>query len=94
MVPNETNLVLTWEVTPSSCPQEYFIIRYSLHQKIACSSPETNVQQMDVTTNETSYTLEGLEPYSTYSISLFSVNDAGQSEAAEVTVDTDQAGEG
>ena len=49
---------------------------------------------MEVTTNETSYTLEGLEPYSTYSISLFSVNDAGQSEAAEVTVDTDQAGEG
>ena len=94
ITPYETHVTLTWDVPLSSRPQEYFIIGYSLHQQIACSSPETNVQQMVVTTNGTNFTLEGLEPYSTYNVSLFSVNDAGQSEVVEVTVDTPEAGDG
>ncbi|XP_030844114.1 fibronectin-like [Strongylocentrotus purpuratus] len=76
-----TTVVVSWELSSSLCSPDYYIIRYSLLQKLACQSPETTQTEFEVNTNVTQYNkLVGLEPYSRYKITVTAVNGAGQSE--------------
>eukprot|EP00057_Strongylocentrotus_purpuratus_P016842 XP_011671316.1 PREDICTED: mucin-5AC-like [Strongylocentrotus purpuratus] len=81
MSPSTTQIEVSWETSSSLCSPDYYIIRYSLYQKLACQSPETTPTEFEVNTNITQYNiLVGLEPYSQYKIIVTAVNGAGQSE--------------
>ncbi|XP_030849664.1 uncharacterized protein LOC105444598 [Strongylocentrotus purpuratus] len=80
MSPSTTQIEVSWELSSSLCSPDYYIIRYSLYQKLACSSPETNPTEFELNTNVTQYNLTGLEPYSRYQITVTAVNGTGQSE--------------
>eukprot|EP00057_Strongylocentrotus_purpuratus_P022891 XP_011677365.1 PREDICTED: fibronectin-like [Strongylocentrotus purpuratus] len=78
--PSTTQIEVSWELSSSLCSADYYIMRYSLYQKLACSSPETTPTEFELNTNVTQYNLVGLEPYSRYQITVTAVNGAGQSE--------------
>ena len=81
MSPSPTQIKVSWELSSSLCSPDYYIIHYSLYQKLACQSPETIPTEFEVNTNVTQYNnLVGLEPYSRYNITVTAVNGAGQSE--------------
>ncbi|XP_030852532.1 angiopoietin-1 receptor-like [Strongylocentrotus purpuratus] len=81
MSPSTTEIEVSWETSSSPCSPDYYIIRYSLYQKLACSSLETTPTEFEVNTNVKQYNnLVGLEPYSRYKIAVTAVNGAGQSE--------------
>ena len=81
MSPSTTHIEVSWELSSSLCSADYYIMRYSLYQKLACSSPETTPTEFELNTNVTQYNnLTGLEPYSRYQITVTAVNGAGQSE--------------
>ncbi|XP_030852781.1 tyrosine-protein phosphatase Lar-like [Strongylocentrotus purpuratus] len=81
MSPSTTQIEVSWEPSSSPSSADYYIIRYSLYQKLACQSPETTPTEFEVNTNVTQYNnLVGLEPYSRYKITVTAVHGAGQSE--------------
>ncbi|XP_030852542.1 tyrosine-protein phosphatase Lar-like [Strongylocentrotus purpuratus] len=83
MSPSTTEIEVSWETSSSPCSPDYYIIRYSLYQKLACSSLETTPTEFEVNSSVTQYNnLVGLEPYSRYQITVTAVNGAGQSEPA------------
>ncbi|XP_041475785.1 fibronectin-like [Lytechinus variegatus] len=88
MSPATTHIDVTWVVSSSISAPDYFILRYSLYRKLACPSPETTIVQIEVNTTSTLYRLDGLEPYSTYKISVIAVNSIGESEPTTRIVDT------
>eukprot|EP00057_Strongylocentrotus_purpuratus_P028184 XP_011682658.1 PREDICTED: tyrosine-protein kinase receptor Tie-1-like [Strongylocentrotus purpuratus] len=76
-----TQIEVSWELSSSLCSPDYYIIRYSLYQKLACQSPETTPTEFEVNTNAKQFNnLVELEPYSRYKITVTAVNGAGQSE--------------
>eukprot|EP00057_Strongylocentrotus_purpuratus_P016838 XP_011671312.1 PREDICTED: protein sidekick-2-like [Strongylocentrotus purpuratus] len=80
MLPSTTQIKVSWTLSSSLCSADYYIVRYSLYQKLVCSSPESTQKEFEVNTNVTQYNnLVGLEPYSRYKISVTAVNGAGQS---------------
>ncbi|XP_030844070.1 fibronectin-like [Strongylocentrotus purpuratus] len=86
-----TQIEVSWALSSSLCSPEYYIIRYSLYQKLACSSPETNQTEFEVNTTSTQHiNLAGFEPNSRYNISVTAVNGAGQSEPTIGYSDTSQ----
>eukprot|EP00057_Strongylocentrotus_purpuratus_P017913 XP_011672387.1 PREDICTED: receptor-type tyrosine-protein phosphatase T isoform X2 [Strongylocentrotus purpuratus] len=81
MSPSTTQIEISWELSSGLCSPDYYIIRYSVYQKLACQSPETIPTEFEVNTTSTQHTnLMGLEPYSRYKITVTAVNGAGQSE--------------
>ena len=94
MSPSTTQIEVSWELSSSLCSPDYYIIRYSFYQKLACQSPESTPSEFEVNTNVTQYNkLVGLEPYSRYKISVTAVNGAGQSEPTIGYSDTSQGRE-
>ena len=92
MSPSTTQIEVSWELSSNLCSPDYYIIRYSVYQKLACLSPEDTLTEFEVNTNVTQYNnLVGLEPYSRYKISVTAVNGAGQSEPAIGYSDTTPA---
>ncbi|XP_030844062.1 protein sidekick-2-like [Strongylocentrotus purpuratus] len=83
MSASTTQMEVSWALSSSICSPDYYIIRYSLYQKLACQSPETTPTEFEVNTNAKQFNnLVGLEPYSRYQITVTAVNGAGQSEPA------------
>ncbi|XP_030844022.1 fibronectin-like [Strongylocentrotus purpuratus] len=83
MSPSTTQIEVSWEPSSSQCSPDYYIMRYSLLQKLACQSPESIPTEFEVNTTSTqlnNHNLVGLEPYSRYKISVTAVNGAMQSE--------------
>eukprot|EP00057_Strongylocentrotus_purpuratus_P006041 XP_011660515.1 PREDICTED: angiopoietin-1 receptor-like [Strongylocentrotus purpuratus] len=83
MSPSTTQIEVSWEQSSSLCSTDYYIIRYSLYQKLACQSPESTPREFEVNTTSTqlnNHNLVGLEPYSRYQITVTAVSGAGQSE--------------
>eukprot|EP00057_Strongylocentrotus_purpuratus_P007641 XP_011662115.1 PREDICTED: tyrosine-protein kinase receptor Tie-1-like [Strongylocentrotus purpuratus] len=69
MSPSTTQIEVSWKPSSNPCFADYYIIRYSPLQKLACQSPETTSTEFEVNTNVTRYNnLVGLEPYSRYQI--------------------------
>ncbi|XP_072172636.1 receptor-type tyrosine-protein phosphatase S-like [Diadema setosum] len=85
-----TQLEFSWTTAESSCAADYFIIRYTLQSKKACSTPETNPIQQERNTTVLTYTLTDLEAYSWYSISVVAVNSAGESSEVATSADTSE----
>eukprot|EP00057_Strongylocentrotus_purpuratus_P007638 XP_011662112.1 PREDICTED: receptor-type tyrosine-protein phosphatase mu-like [Strongylocentrotus purpuratus] len=84
-----TQIEVSWALSSGLCSPDYYIIRYSLYQKLACQSLETTSSEFEVNTNVTQYNnLVGLEPYSRYKITVIAVNGAGQSEPTIGYLDT------
>ena len=77
---------LAWHVLSASCPLDYFIVRYRLYKRRACSSPVNNTIQHTLNTSGQNCSLDNLEPYSRYDVSVLAVNEAGMSEPKNSTL--------
>ena len=70
---------MSWKESQQNCPETY-IISYQLVLQDQCrvSNDFTRTLTINDITEGTSTLLEGMEPYSTYNVSIQAINSAGE----------------